>query len=65
MTKKKRQLVKMEVARKVGRPALPADEKTHPRSIRMNDARWAKLQQLGREWLENAIDKAKKGKPDA
>lgn len=44
---------------KIGRPELPTDEKTKPRSIRLNDERWDKLQRLGREWLELAIDRAK------
>lgn len=44
--------------RRVGRPELPATEKTRPRSIRLNDTRWAKYQRLGREWLEKVIDEA-------
>lgn len=40
----------------IGRPELPPDEKTKPRSIRLNDERWEKLQRLGRDWLEHAID---------
>lgn len=44
---------------KIGRPELPPDEKTKPRSIRLNDERGDKLQRLGREWLERAIDRAK------
>lgn len=44
--------------KKVGRPELPASEKTRPRSVRLNDARWAKCQRLGRDWLEEAIDAA-------
>lgn len=44
---------------KIGRPELPPDEKTKPRSIRLNDERWDKLQRLGREWLERTIDRAK------
>lgn len=40
-------------------PRLAPEEATRPRSIRLNNARWAKLQQLGREWLELAIDRAK------
>lgn len=46
-------------APKIGRPELPPDEKTKPRSIRLNDERWDKLQRLGRDWLERAIDRAK------
>lgn len=44
---------------KLGRPELPVDEKTYPRSVRLNDARWAKLQRLKREWLEKMIDQEK------
>lgn len=49
---------------KVGRPELPPNEKTRPRSIRLNDGRWDKLQRLGREWLERAIDRARAKIPD-
>lgn len=44
-----------------GRPPLPVDQRSdvRPRSVRLDDARWHKLQQLGREWLERAIDRAK------
>lgn len=43
-----------------GRPAASPDHKapTKPRSIRLDDDRWAKLQALGREWLERQIDSA-------
>ena len=46
---------------KRGRPAAPPGHvpPTKARSIRLDDERWAKLQALGREWLEKAIDKAK------
>jgi hypothetical protein len=43
---------------RVGRPELPVTEKTRPRSVRLNDARWAKFQRLGREWLEKVVDEA-------
>lgn len=44
-----------------GRPPLPPEQRreTPVRSVRLDDARWAKLQRLGREWLERAIDRAK------
>lgn len=44
-----------------GRPAAAPDHKapTKPRSIRLDDERWAKLQALGREWLERQLDKEK------
>jgi uncharacterized protein (DUF4415 family) len=51
----------LEVIRKRGRPfSKPGHEApTKPRSIRLDDDRWAKLQALGREWLERQIDRAK------
>lgn len=47
-------------AARVGRPPLPEDQKTdaRPRSIRLGDAHWAKMQRLGRGWLESQIDEA-------
>lgn len=43
-------------APKRGRRFSSATEATKPRSVRLNDARWARLKLLGREWLERAID---------
>lgn len=47
--------------RRRGRPPLlpgaPRSDKK-PRSVRLNEARWRKLQQLGGAWLERAIDGA-------
>ena len=42
-----------------GRKALPPEEATKPRSVRLNDARWEKLKRLGADWLAKQIDKAK------
>lgn len=44
-----------------GRKPLPDGEKSdvRPRSVRLSEARWLKLQQLGRAWLERQIDRAK------
>lgn len=42
-----------------GRKPLPPEEATKPRSIRLNDARWAKLRRLGSDWLARAIDRAR------
>jgi len=42
-----------------GGPRLAPEDATKPRSVRLDDARWAKLKGLGREWLERAIDRAK------
>lgn len=42
-----------------GGPRLAPEDATKPRSVRLNDARWDKLQRLGRSWLEGAIDRAR------
>lgn len=45
-----------------GRPALGPDaprSDKRPRSIRLGDEEWAKLQRLGTPWLEQAIRRAK------
>lgn len=45
-----------------GRPPLPPDavrSDKRPRTIRLSDKHWGKLQQLGTHWLEQAIDHAK------
>lgn len=41
-----------------GRPAMADQDRPKVRSVRLNDARWEKLQRLGRPWLEAAIDAA-------
>lgn len=54
-------MTKPTTPKRVGRPALPKDDPragAKPRTIRLDDARWLKYQQLGREWLERAIDRA-------
>lgn len=41
------------------RPPLAEDaprSDKRPRSIRLSDAHWERLRELGSEWLENAID---------
>lgn len=46
---------------RMGRPpgsGAPIGERRKPRSIRLNDPRWAKLQRLGSAWLERMIDAA-------
>lgn len=42
-----------------GGPRLAPEDMTKVRSVRLNDERWEKLKKLGREWLEQAIDRAK------
>ena len=43
---------------KPGRPTVAAADRAPNRSIRLNSARWDKFRRLGREWLEQQIDKA-------
>lgn len=52
-------MVKIEPAKKLGRPALPNEEKAVPGSIRLTPARWEKLRRLGTAWLSKAIDRAR------
>jgi hypothetical protein len=42
-----------------GGPILAPEDATKPRSVRLNDTRWAKYRRLGRDWLEREIDGAK------
>jgi hypothetical protein len=45
----------------MGRPPLAADaprSEKRPRTIRLDDERWARLRSLGTEWLESALDSA-------
>lgn len=42
-----------------GRPASTPEHQRKVRAIRMNDARWLKLQRLGSQWLERAVDRAR------
>lgn len=48
--------------KKMGRPvggALPPEQQTKPRTVRLSEARWARLKELGTGWLERQIDRAK------
>lgn len=42
-----------------GRPPKPADQQTHPYSVRLTLERIAKIKLLGSAWLNKAIDRAK------
>jgi hypothetical protein len=42
-----------------GRPPSAPEDQRKVRALRLTDTRWHKLQQLGTEWLERAIDRAK------
>lgn len=42
-----------------GRPKLPEDQVSVPRSIRLTPAEWAKFDLLGIAWLKRALKRAK------
>lgn len=37
-------------------PRIPPAERTRPRSIALDDARWAKYRSLGTKWLKAKLD---------
>lgn len=41
-----------------GNPHPATDQRAKPRTVQLNDARWAKLQALGPDWLARQIDAA-------
>ncbi|MDZ5455938.1 hypothetical protein [Azohydromonas lata] len=43
-------------------PALGVDQRSKPRTIQLNDARWEKLQALGPQWLERMLDNTHLGR---
>lgn len=50
-----------DTKKRLGRPpgtGAPAHEQRRVRAVRLNEARWAKLKELGTSWLEAAIDAA-------
>jgi len=48
-----------EARSRMGRPPIPAEQRTVNGSIRLTPDRWAKLRELGTGWLNKAIDRAK------
>ncbi len=47
------------MTKKMGRPPLPPGKRKANRSVRLSDEHWAKLRELGTDWLERAIDREK------
>lgn len=47
--------------KRMGRPPVPDELKSDrkARSVRLSEAAWSKLKQLGSEWLEQQIARAK------
>lgn len=56
------QNTKPQSHKRPGRPCVPVAQQAAtlkpPRSVRLDDARWAKLKALGTDWLEQQIDAA-------
>lgn len=52
-----KQMTRAPSDRGQGRKPLPPDQKTRPYSVRLTDARIAKLQLLKSDWLNKAIDR--------
>lgn len=50
-----------ETPKRRGRPAAPPEQRREVRSIRLNDAHWKRLQELGGYWLEFQLDRAPPG----
>lgn len=48
-----------EEKRARGRPELPPDERTVPRSVRLTPAEWRKFDAMGKGWLRRVLGRAK------
>ena len=45
--------------KKMGRPELPPELRTKPRTIWMTDAEWAKVQSAPKKWVNGLVQRAK------
>ena len=45
--------------KKMGRPALPPEQRTKPRTIWMTDAEWAKVHAAPKGWVRGLVQRAK------
>ena len=45
--------------KKIGRPELPPEERTRPRTIWMTDAEWAKVQSAPKGWVRSLVQRCK------
>lgn len=50
-----------ETPKRRGRPAAPPEQRREVRSIRLGEAHWKRLQELGGYWLEFQLDRAPPG----
>lgn len=45
--------------KRMGRPELPPEQRTKPRTIWMTDAEWAKVQSAPKKWVNGLVQRAK------
>lgn len=45
--------------KRMGRPELPPEQRTKPRTIWMTDAEWAKVQAAPKKWVNGLVQRAK------
>jgi hypothetical protein len=45
--------------KRMGRPELPPEDRTKPRTIWMTDAEWTKVQAATKGWVRSLVRKAK------
>ena len=45
--------------KRMGRPELPPEERTKPRTIWMTDAEWARVQAAPKGWVRGLVARAK------
>ena len=48
----------IDLPKKIGRPTLPPEQRTHPRTIWMTDAEWSTVQSSPKGWVRRLINRA-------
>lgn len=52
-------MTKQPEPKRMGRPELPPEDRTKPRTIWMTDAEWVKVQSAPKGWVRGLIQRAK------
>ena len=47
------------IPKKMGRPELPPEQRTKPRTIWMTDAEWSKVHAAPKGWVRGLVQRAK------
>lgn len=50
---------KTQEPKRMGRPELPPEDRTKPRTIWMTDAEWAKVQAAPKGWVRGLVQRAR------